>query len=40
MFFFFEFLGFRSHSSVVEHRIANPVVPSSNLGGFFFFAAI
>ena len=26
--------------SVVEHRIANPVVPSSNLGGFFFFAAI
>ena len=40
MFFFFEFLGFRSHSSVVEHRIANPVVPSSNLGGFFFFAVI
>ena len=23
--------------TVVEHRIANPVVPSSNLGGFFFF---
>ncbi len=22
--------------TVVEHRIANPVVPSSNLGGFFF----
>ena len=30
----------RSRSSVEEHRIANPVVPSSNLGGFFFFAAI
>ena len=26
----------RSRSSVEEHRIANPVVPSSNLGGFFF----
>ena len=27
----------RSRSSVEEHRIANPVVPSSNLGGFFVF---